>query len=193
MILPVRSDFSITAVYRQTGPYWATYHRGIDFVSSNKNIYCTCNGTVRVVAYDEGGWGNYVSVGDSEGRRHIFCHLESVAVKAGDKVTTNTLLGVMGKTGNVTGVHLHYELHDPSDKDIDPSVYLGVKNSVGQYKIDDYRFADSSEISSWAKDYVKKVTEAGLMVGDANGKFSPKAFLTREQAAVIIAKLIERK
>lgn len=192
--LPVTGEFTVTAVYGQKGSLWSTYHRGIDIVSSNKNIYSTCDGVVRVVAFDAGGWGNYVSVGDDSGRRHIFCHLDSVKVKVGDRVTRSTVIGVMGKTGNVTGVHLHYELHDSNDNVTDPSVYLGIPNKAGTYNSSDYdlSFADSAEISSWAKPYVKKVTDAGIMVGDSSGRFDPKGFLTREQAAVIVAKLLEK-
>lgn len=192
--LPIVGEFTVTAVYGQTGSLWSTYHRGIDFVCSNKNIYCTCDGVVRVVTFDAGGWGNYVSVGDSSGRRHIFCHLDSVKVKVGDRVERGTVIGIMGKTGNATGVHLHYEVHDSSNADQDPSIYLGIPNKKGTYNSADYdlNFADSADIASWARPYVKKVTDAGIMVGDADGRFDPQGFLTREQAAVIVVKLLER-
>ncbi|MBQ8605424.1 MAG: peptidoglycan DD-metalloendopeptidase family protein [Clostridia bacterium] len=194
--LPVTGSFSITAVYGQSGSYWKNGHKGIDFVSANKNIYSTCDGTVRVVAYDEGGWGNYVSVGDSEGRRHIFCHLSSVRVKVGDTVTRTSVLGIMGDTGNVTGVHLHYQINDKNNLPVDPSGYLGIPNKKGNYNSEDFtvmNFKDQNEISEWALASVKKVSDLGIMVGDANGNFRPKDNITRQEIAVVIAKLLDKE
>lgn len=201
--LPVTGKFTITAVYGQQGKYWKRGHLGIDFVTDNRDIYSTCDGTVRVVAYDDGGWGRYISIGDSEGRRHLFCHLEegSVRVKVGQKVSRTTVIGRMGATGNVTGVHLHYELYDSNDNVLDPTSYLGIPNKSGVYysesyslkedvKMEDYK--DEAKIGSWAKSAVKKVTQESIMQGDADGNFNPQANLTRQEAAVIIARLIER-
>ena len=71
--LPVTGPFRVTATYGQKGSHWATHHRGIDLVAEDPRIFCTCYGTVRTVAYDKNGWGYYVSVGDAEDQRHIFC------------------------------------------------------------------------------------------------------------------------
>lgn len=194
--LPITGKFTITAVYGQSGSYWKNGHKGIDFVADNKKIYSTCDGTVRVVAYDSGGWGNYVSVGDSEGRRHIFCHLDSVNVKVGDKVTRTSVIGIMGRTGNVTGLHLHFQLNDKNNQPLDPTGYLGIPNKKGEYNSEDFKimtFNDSNEIADWAKSAVEKVSEMGIMVGDDKGNFNPTVNITRQEFAVAIAKLLERK
>lgn len=195
--LPITGSFKITAIYGQKGPYWKNGHQGIDFVSDNKNIYATCDGTVRVVAYDEAGWGQYVSIGDKDGRRHIFCHLVegSVKVKKGDKVTRNTIIGTMGATGNVSGLHLHYQLQNGSTV-IDPTPYLGIPNKIGSYNSDNYIikkttakvFKDSAKIASWAKKDVDKVSAAGIMLGDDNGNFNPTNSVTRAEMATILCR-----
>jgi murein DD-endopeptidase MepM/ murein hydrolase activator NlpD len=41
----------------------------------------------------------------------VFAHLDSVAVSRGDRVEKGALLGHMGRSGRVTGPHLHLELH----------------------------------------------------------------------------------
>lgn len=196
--LPVTGEFEITAVYGQSGNLWANGHKGIDFVSQNKTVYSTCDGTVRVIAFDKSGWGRYVSIGDSEGKRHIFCHLEegSVLVKEGQKVSRSTVIGKMGDTGNVTGVHLHYQLNSKDGVPIDPTVHLGIPNRTGKYNSKDYdmaNFKDFDSISSWARNAVTKVADKGLMEGDEKGNFNPKKNLTREEAAVILSRLIDRK
>ncbi len=196
--LPVTGDFQITAVYGQKGKYWANGHKGLDFVAADKRIFATCEGVVRTVAYDAGGWGQYVSIGDSEGRRHIFCHLVkgSVRVEKGDKVDRNTVIGTMGATGNVTGVHLHYQLQN-GETVIDPCGYLGIPNKVGNYNSKDYQikevndmeFKDHKEIPAWAKDAVDEVSDKGLMVGDDLGNFNPNKPVTRAELAVVLARL----
>lgn len=194
--LPISGEFSVTATYKQVNKsLWATYHKGIDIVSGNKTIYSTCNGKVRVVGYDAKGWGQYVSIGDENGNKHIFCHLVkgSVKVKEGQKVTRTTVLGTMGATGNVTGVHLHYQINKiDTDKDVDPTPYLGIPNQKGKYNSKDYHidqsetYKDDSLISSWAKDAVYKLKSLGIMTGDNNGNFNPTDKITREEAAVAI-------
>lgn len=196
--LPITGTFTITAIYGQQGSYWKNGHRGIDFVADDHRIFATCDGTVRKVAYDAGGWGQYVSIGDSAGRRHIFCHLEkgSVRVKAGDKVSRTTLIGTMGATGNVSGLHLHYQLQN-GDTVIDPTPYLGIPNKKGTYhsadyqidkEVDSMKFKDDSKIPAWAKDAVEKVSDAGLMVGDDLGNFNPAQAVSRAELAVVLAR-----
>lgn len=195
--LPIVGKFKVTAVFGQIGKYWKNGHQGIDIVSDDKNIYSTCDGTVRVVAYDANGWGQYVSIGDNNGRRHIFCHLaqNSVKVNVGDKVTRKTIIGTMGATGNVTGVHLHYQLQN-GDAVIDPTGYLGIPNTIGSYNSKDYNiqegvakvFADNGQIASWAKNDVNKVSAAGIMLGDENNNFRPDDPVVRAEMATIICR-----
>lgn len=199
--LPVTGSFKITAVYGQKGSYWKNGHKGIDFIATDKRIFATCDGIVRTVAYDANGWGQYVSIGDSEGRRHIFCHLvkDSVKVKKGDKVTRSTVVGTMGATGNVTGVHLHYQINNANNTPIDPCQYLGIPNKNGNYNSDDYHidkkevlkmtYKDDKEISAWAKDAVYEAQKEGTMLGDDLGNFNPKDFVTREELAVVLKRL----
>ena len=192
--LPITGDFTVTAVYGQSGKYWKDGHKGIDIVSSDKTVYGTCDGTVRVVAFDKNGWGNYVSVGDMRGRRHIFCHLDKVYVKPGDKITRTTVIGIMGSTGNVSGLHLHYQINDSEGNPVNPADYLGVPNLKGNYRTEEFgmsAYNDWDKVSSWAKDAVKKVTEYGIMQGDNNGNFNPKDNITREEVAMVMANFIK--
>ena len=63
------------------------------------------------------------------------------------------------------------------------------------------KIGEHIEVSPW-KDiktddpnykYFKKVYEAGLMKGYSNGKFKPKAKVTRQQLAIVLAKLLDMK
>lgn len=196
--LPVSGAFQVTAIYGQQGSYWKNGHRGIDLVAGDRRIFATCNGTVRKVGYDEAGWGQFVSIDEPNGRRHIFCHLQknSVSVKKGDAVDRLTVLGMMGATGNVSGVHLHYQLQQ-GDAVIDPTLHLGIPNKKGRYHSKDYPleevnsmcFKDRKQIPQWAQKAVEAVAEEGLMIGDADGNFRPNDPVTRAEMAVILSRL----
>lgn len=56
----------------------------------------------------------------------------------------------------------------------------------------DESFADESEISEYAKEAVHALRAAGIMSGKGDGKFEPKAFATRAEAARMIYGLISR-
>lgn len=193
--LPVTGLFRITAIYGQQGRYWAAGHKGIDFVAEDLRIFSTCEGTVRTVAFDPDGWGQYVVVEDADGLRHHFCHMVrgSVQVRVGQSVTPLSVLGTMGATGNVTGLHLHYELRRGSTV-LDPAAWLGIPNAVGNYRSSDFEvttmaYKDEATIPAWAKDAVDKATEKGWMKGDPEGNFRPNDPVTRAEMAVILSRL----
>lgn len=110
---PVRSSYTITQEWDQIG--WGTnvIHGGIDIASmpagSMPPVYVTRNGTVETVTYDGTG-GNYVVIKHDDGYWTYYGHLDSVNLSAGDKVTTNSRVGIMGATGLASGVHLHFEV-----------------------------------------------------------------------------------
>lgn len=54
------------------------------------------------------------------------------------------------------------------------------------------KLADQNEIASWARPYVEKMVVSGMMQGDANGKFRPKAAVTREELAAVIARVLDK-
>lgn len=54
------------------------------------------------------------------------------------------------------------------------------------------KLADQNEIASWARPYVEKMVASGIMQGDANGKFRPKAAVTREELAAVIARVLDK-
>lgn len=48
-------------------------------------------------------------------RFSFYAHLDTVKVKTGQTVTIATPLGTMGKTGTVTGPHVHFEWHSTAE------------------------------------------------------------------------------
>ena len=59
---------------------------------------------------------------------------------------------------------------------------LPAKNPVAGFK-------DSSSVSSWARDGLELMRVSGIIVGDQNGNFNPKATTTRAEAATVFQRL----
>ncbi|MDT8862805.1 M23 family metallopeptidase [Alkalihalobacillus sp. MEB130] len=93
------------------GNRWGRFHRGIDIARpSNYNILAADNGTV-TFAGSQGGYGNLVRINHNNGMETLYAHLASIDVKVGQTVTKGQKIGVMGQTGNSTGIHLHFEVY----------------------------------------------------------------------------------
>lgn len=117
------------------------FHAGIDLVKGHRSpIYAFASGTVMYAGEGKkgtglGGYGNVVFIRDSDGRGHLYAHLDSVEVKKGQTVTKGDRIGTQGATGNVTGSHLHYEIRkkttpsygwtsNPEKSTLSPTKYL---------------------------------------------------------------------
>lgn len=81
-------------------------------------IYPICSGTVVKVFEKDTNYGNSVWIASNNPNtsvitggayiRHLYMHFNAKPlVNVGNTVTTNTVLGYMGTTGDSTGVHLH--------------------------------------------------------------------------------------
>lgn len=138
---PIHSDSSLSAVYGETGTHWARFHTGTDFIPygatpANPDLYSVCNGTVYSIIYD-GTLGNQILIEDTDtGNYWRYCHMQTRSpLNVGDTVNTNTKVGVMGATGNVTGIHLHLEYATTPTWNyntfLNPSEALGIPNVRG--------------------------------------------------------------
>ena len=91
------------------GAKMTSFHHGSDWAGatpgSKPDIQNITAGKVVWVG-KAGGWGNTVIVQNPDGYTVQYAHLDSTAVKVGDQVPAGGKIGVMGATGNVTGVHL---------------------------------------------------------------------------------------
>ncbi|WP_235991647.1 peptidoglycan DD-metalloendopeptidase family protein [Metabacillus schmidteae] len=94
------------------GQRWGKLHKGIDIARpSDRTIKAADNGRVISAGYN-GGYGNKVVVDHNNGMKTVYAHLSSISVKVGQVVSQGQKLGVMGSTGNSTGIHLHFEVYE---------------------------------------------------------------------------------
>ena len=90
-------------------------HYGLDIANNDGfKILSPCNGKVDSVGTNpnDGGFGYHVRIRtEDENYIHILAHMKNVPlVSVGQSVTTGTVLGYVGSTGNSTGSHCHWEI-----------------------------------------------------------------------------------
>lgn len=88
----------------------STFHSGIDISNSlNTPIYAYAGGTVIYAGWN-GQLGNMIAIDHGNGLVTNYGHLNEMYVSVGDSVSTGSKIAGMGKTGYVTGTHLHFEV-----------------------------------------------------------------------------------
>ncbi|GLX69689.1 LysM peptidoglycan-binding domain-containing M23 family metallopeptidase [Paenibacillus glycanilyticus] len=90
------------------GQRWGRMHKGID-MTGGSTIMAPDNGVVEFVG-QKTGYGNCIIVNHKNGYKTLYGHLRSISVKKGQIVEKGDKLGIMGSTGESTGVHLHFEI-----------------------------------------------------------------------------------
>ncbi|MFJ7915856.1 MULTISPECIES: phage tail tip lysozyme [unclassified Lysinibacillus] len=140
---------------------WATRadnHKGIDIDGAIGDLLQS-NVKGKVVAKgSDSVSGNYVYVMDSNGLKHFYAHLDSIAVAIGDVVDVGTKLGTIGNTGNVVkgkggdGSHLHYGVKQGNTW-IDPTSYAQSARSgvqtYSQTKASSVSSGSSAQATVW--------------------------------------------
>ncbi|WP_326659546.1 M23 family metallopeptidase [Streptomyces sp. NBC_00385] len=119
------SSYTITSTFGEAGSMWSSgYHTGLDFAApTGTPIKAIHTGTVKSAGYS-GSYGYRTVLELEDGTELWFCHQSSIDVSIGQKVTTGDTIGRVGATGNVTGPHLHLEVHTPDGTGIDPMAWL---------------------------------------------------------------------
>lgn len=96
------------------------HHNGIDIaVPEGTSVISPEAGEVLNV-YQNAIGGNQIVVKHKDGYITGYAHLSAPLVNIKDKVSRGQMIALSGRTGQVTGPHLHFSLRDPSGKYIDP-------------------------------------------------------------------------
>ncbi|MFT8322662.1 MAG: M23 family metallopeptidase [Bacillus sp. (in: firmicutes)] len=112
------------------------HHKGIDIAGDvGSPIYAVDDGIV-TKSYLSQSYGNVIFVKHHNGMETVYAHLCERVVKKKEIVEKGEIIGKMGNTGDSTGVHLHFEVHNKKwtaskENAVNPIVALG-KVVVGQ-------------------------------------------------------------
>lgn len=136
---PIKADkLSVTSkfgyrTYTYQGKKISDYHKGIDLIANpnnrNEEILAFADGVVTGVQKTGAQYKTacYVRIKHSNGYYTLYYHLKSgsIVVNKGDTVKKGQKLGIIGATGQATGVHLHFQIDKGSSASaIDPYDYL---------------------------------------------------------------------
>ena len=102
-------------------------HRGLDIGAvkpgvSGDPIYAAASGTVTIATYSDSA-GNYITINHGNGMSTVYMHCTVLKVSVGQQVTQGQTIGLMGTTGNSTGVHLHFAVIKGGQY-VNPRLYL---------------------------------------------------------------------
>ena len=119
-VFPVNGKYQVSAYYGD-----GRNHKGID-LRANKGvpICAVASGTVTYSGYD-GTFGYTVVIDHGNGTQTRYAHAEALCVKKGAVVSQGELIATVGRSGNATGNHLHFEVIVNGVR-VNPAPYIGL-------------------------------------------------------------------
>ncbi|MBP9707700.1 MAG: M23 family metallopeptidase [Oligoflexales bacterium] len=116
---PVQGD--VSSGYGKRG---RRFHYGIDIVAkSGTPIKAMLDGKV-VFAGRRGSFGNLVVIEHFDGSKAYYAHCKYINKKVGDRIFKGEVVANVGRTGNATTAHLHFEYHLASGDVVNPLAVL---------------------------------------------------------------------
>ncbi|MCM3571712.1 MULTISPECIES: peptidoglycan DD-metalloendopeptidase family protein [Mesobacillus] len=112
------------------------HHKGIDIAGEFKTPIHSVDKGVVTKSYYSGSYGHVVFIKHENNLETVYAHLNKRNVKEGQVVKQGDVIGLMGNTGDSSGVHLHFEIHKDNwtyekENAVDPVLALG-EAAVGQ-------------------------------------------------------------
>lgn len=112
-IKPMEGYYSVNGFGMRIHPVLRVYrmHEGLDVINDvGTKIFATGDGQVLYAGRTQGGYGTVVEISHGYGYSTLYAHLSSVMVRPGQTVHRGELIARSGRSGLVSGPHLHYEV-----------------------------------------------------------------------------------
>ena len=137
-IRTLASDFAGGFIWPVTGPISGVYgsqrvfngqprdpHLGVDIAAARgTTVVAAADGTVSLAGPDLFFNGNAMILDHGLGLTTVYAHLDTFAVKQGERVKQGQAIGKVGATGRVTGPHLHWGANW-AGVGVDPQLMVG--------------------------------------------------------------------
>lgn len=99
------------------------FHYGVDIAGEEgADVACFADGSVGAVG-ESTILGRYVTVNHAGGFSTLYAHCSAITASAGQSVQRGEIIAKVGATGNATGPHLHFEVHDGNEY-LNPVYYV---------------------------------------------------------------------
>ncbi len=126
---PMDGNYSTRGFGMRMHPVLGMYrtHQGLDIIADvGTPIYAAGDGTVEFAGRSGGGYGIVVVINHGYGYQSLYAHLSKINVRQGQKIRRGDNIAKSGRTGLVSGPHLHYEV-----------IYKGVRQNPIDFFLDD--------------------------------------------------------
>ena len=115
--------FTISAPFKGENQFNGFVHDGIDYIAEEgAPVLAAARGKILTAEFDAKK-GYYIEIAHEEGYSTLYAHLKEMKVSAGDMVNQGDEIGSVGKTGQATGAHLHFELQKDGQL-VDPGEFM---------------------------------------------------------------------
>lgn len=99
-------------------------HAGVDIRGTRgQDILAAKDGTVAFCGRTTTGYGTMVVLDHGDGVQTVYAHAQKVLVKSGETVKRGQPIALVGRTGNATTEHCHFEIR-LANRAVDPMSYL---------------------------------------------------------------------
>ncbi|MCL2816328.1 MAG: M23 family metallopeptidase [Oscillospiraceae bacterium] len=121
-IYPLQNRFITSNYGMRRDPITGTLqiHRGIDLRGNiGTPVMASLDGTISHIG-ENWLYGKYIIMTHPNGYKTLYGHLNAYSVKQGDRVSRGRKIGEVGNTGRSTGPHLHFEIFDRNNRNVNP-------------------------------------------------------------------------
>ena len=99
-------------------------HAGVDIRGARgQDILAARDGVVAFCGRTKTGYGTMVVLDHGDGVQTLYAHAQKVLVKSGEAVRRGQPIALVGRTGNATTEHCHFEIR-LENRAVDPMTYL---------------------------------------------------------------------
>lgn len=124
--------FGITSFSKYTDVYPNDFHNGVDFRAAvGTPVRAAESGVVKATGNSDticpgGSYGKWILIEHPNKLATLYAHLSLIGVSPRQEVGRGDIIGYSGRTGYVTGQHLHFTVYDARTVQLRPSRVCGV-------------------------------------------------------------------